>query len=113
MTRRHPLRSLGLLLAVILPVPVLTHLALPAGLPGDLEAFWAAITAAHIGLVVRQRAVDWIRWLQDMAVGALMAGGAFVAGRLALQSGGGAVDPALLALLGTYLLLAWPAVNAL
>jgi hypothetical protein len=113
MRPRAGVRGLGSVLAALLPLAVLVRLPLQPGLPGYLEAFWAAMTAAHFGLVVRQRAVDWIRWLQDLATGACMAGGAFLAVHLALRAGGGGVDPALLAALGTYLLMLWPAVNAL
>jgi hypothetical protein len=92
---------------------VLARLALMPGLPGFVEAFVAAILAAHAGLTVRQGVVDWMRWTQDTATAALMAGAAWVAVHLAVRAGGGGVDPALLAALGTYLLLLWPAVNAL
>ena len=111
--RPYPLRGVGTLLAILLPLVVLANLALHTGIPGYVEAFWAAVIAGHVGLTVRQGAVDWIRWLQDMAAATLMAGGGWFAVHLATHSGGGNVDPALLAVVGTYLLLLWPSVNAL
>jgi hypothetical protein len=111
--RRRGFRGIGAILAALLPLAVLFQLPLSAGVPGYLEAFWAAITAGHLGLLVRQGGMDWLRWLQDLAVAALMAGGAWLAVHLSLRAGGGPVDRALLAVIAAYLLMLWPAVNVL
>jgi hypothetical protein len=100
---------MGTLLAVLLPPAA--ALAVPQGpsLLYTAAVFVVATTAGHLGITVRHGYLDPLAWLQDAGIAVLMAGGAIVAERLTHGVGGGPVDPALLAVLGTYLLLAWPA----
>jgi hypothetical protein len=105
-------RFFGFLLIVALPLLVATYPWPLAGLERYLAVFALALTAAHVGLVVRAGFWDWVRWIQDLAVAVLMAAGAYLAVHAALRAGGGPVDPALLAVLGAYGLIAWPAARS-
>lgn len=106
--RRHGPRWYGVLLAIVLPVmgAVAGTRLVPGGaLPTFLSAFLLAVTLGHIGMAVADWQVIPIFWIRDILIGVAMAGVAWAVARL---GGGGAVDPALMALVGTYVLLIWP-----
>lgn len=106
---RRGLSVLGTICVVVLPVvgalavPHVTSL-LHIGL-----VFVVAVAMGHVGLSVKRGYLDPLAWLQDLGIAVLMAAGVVAAERLTDRVGGGPVDPSLLAVLGTYLLLAWPA----
>lgn len=106
---RTGLVVVGTLVAALLPPA--GALAVPAGplLLYTPAVFLVAVTVGHVGLTLRHGYLDPLAWMQDAGIAVLMAGGTLVAERLTHGVGGGPVDPALLAVLGTYLLLAWPA----
>lgn len=101
--------ALGTLLQVLLPIAAV--LAVPhVGGPLYIGlVFVVAAVAGHLGLTLRHLYFDPLAGLQDVGIAVLMAVGVVAAERLTAGVGGGAVDPALLAVLGAYLLLAWPA----
>jgi hypothetical protein len=79
-------------------------------LPGDglssyVASFLAAVTLGHMGMAVADWQVIPIFWIRDIVIGTGMAAVSWAVGRYA---GGGRVDPALIALVGTYVLLIWP-----
>ena len=106
---RCGLSVLGTILLVVLPV--VGALAVPQGEPFLYIGlvFVVAVAMGHVGLSVKRGYLDPLAWLQDLGIAVLMAAGVVAAERLTGRVGGGPVDPALLAVLGTYLLLAWPA----
>jgi len=107
MRRRGP-RWYGVVLAIGLPA---VGAAMGARLvPGGhfvsfLAGFLLALTMGHIGMAVADWQVIPILWIRDMLIAAAMAAAGWGVAHFA---GGGAVDPALLALAGTYVLLVWP-----
>ncbi len=101
--------ALGTLLQVILPIVAVLAVPHIGGALYVGAVFVAAAVAGHLGLTLRHGYLDPLAGLQDAAIAVLMAAGVVAAERLTAGVGGGPVDPALLAVLGTYLLLAWPA----
>lgn len=105
----------GVILAVLLPIlvalnipPLLHKIPVLAGYP---VAFGAVALAGQLGLVVkridqRHPAVSLVR---DVLIAMVAGFGAYWATRLMIMRGGGFTDPALLAVVCTYLLLVWQA----
>lgn len=106
---RRAVSALGTILLVVLPV--VGAMAVPHVQPLVYIGlvFVVAVALGHVGLTLRRGYVDPLAWLQDLGIAVLMAAGVVAAERLTGRVGGGPVDPSLLAVLGTYLLLAWPA----
>lgn len=108
MRRRGGPRWYGVVLAIILPALgalMAMRLAPGDGLSTFFVGFLMAVTLGHIGMAVADWQVIPIFWIRDVLIGAAMAVVSWAVGRYA---GGGRVDPALMALVGTYLLLIWP-----
>lgn len=104
---------LGTLIAVGLPLVTLAILTqVQGGLPAvavyEID-FVAAVMAAHIGIALKSGSQPWYvdRWLGDAAIAAIAGLAAWGAEWLAMRQGGLATDPALLALITTYILLLW------
>lgn len=107
MRRRGP-RWYGVLLAIVLPALGAlagVHLAPGGTLSTFLAGFLLAVTLGHIGMAVADWQVIPVFWIRDILIGVAMAGAAWAVQRFA---GGGPIDPALMALIGTYILLVWP-----
>ena len=107
--------STGVILAVLLPLlgvlEVRRWVAVEAMPIRFVVPFLVAITLGHLGLAFRQGLWEPILWLRDLLIGLLMGMGAWAVVMVAVRSGGGPVDPTIVALMGSYLLLAWPAVT--
>lgn len=101
----------GTVLTIGLPVVGVLLLRMPAGVAGYVIRFALAVTLAHIGLAVRHYSVIPAVWMADLIPAVIMGAGAWLATRLSQHAGGGPVDPALLALIGTWFLLLWPTVR--
>lgn len=106
---RPTLRFLGTVLQVVLPIVGVLAVPHYGGVLYVVLVFVVAMVLAHVGSTLRHGYVDPLAALQDVGIALLMSGGALLAERLTAGEGGGPVDPALLAVLGAYLLLAWPA----
>jgi hypothetical protein len=70
--------------------------------------FLAPLTAGYLGVLLREPvlAVGW--WARDLLLATVMALAAWAFQAFLLREGGGAIDPALLAVLSAYLLVFWP-----
>lgn len=101
----------GTMLTIALPLAGVLLLRMPVGVAGYVIQFGATVTLAHIGLAVKHYAVIPALWVTDLIPAVIMGAGAWLATRLSEHAGGGPVDPALLALLGTWFLLLWPSVR--
>lgn len=106
---RPTLRFVGTVLQVVLPLVGVLAVPHYGGVVYVVLVFVVAILLAHVGATMRHGYADPLAFLQDEGIALLMSGGTLLAERLAAGEGGGPVDPALLAVLGSYLLLAWPA----
>ncbi|MHB1954382.1 MAG: hypothetical protein ACYCOU_11595 [Sulfobacillus sp.] len=105
---------LGLLLAVTLPIAL--ALAVPqymAAIPAIVAypaIFGATTLVGQLGLWVKRmdnpQAASWL--LGDLLIAAISGLAAYGATHLAIVRGGGSTDPALLAVLCAYFLMAWP-----
>lgn len=112
--RKHWRRRLGRLLVWILPplglaaaTVTLEHWGL---LPQYLGTFLLALVLTKIGAVIAepQEGLDGAIFVNDCIVMLAMALAAYFGDMLARGSGGGSVDPALVAVAGAYLMNLWP-----
>ncbi len=106
---RRGVSALGTVLLVVLPVAGALSVPRVDPLLYVGLVFVVAMALGHVGLALRRGYVDPLAALQDLGIAVLMAAGVVAAQHLTSGVGGGPVDPSLLAVVGTYLLLAWPA----
>lgn len=105
----------GVVMAVLLPIlvalnvsPLFNHLPLLAVYP---VAFGVVALSGQLGLVVKRldQRYPAVSLVRDVLIAVAAGFGAYWATRLMILRGGGPTDPALLAVVCTYLLMAWQA----
>ena len=94
--------------AILWLAPRLPHLPTPARF---VALFLLPLTAGYLGVVVREPVLAAGWWVRDALLAVVMALLAWAFARFLVQAGGGRVDPALVAALGAYVLVLWPAVK--
>jgi len=109
MRRRPAWTWTGWLLAAILPLAgawsAERFFSIPFHVASYVAVSAAAIFAAEIGMAVAEWQLVPVLWIRDLVLAVPMGAAAWAVGRF---GGGDPVDPALIAVLGSYLLILWP-----
>ena len=109
MRRRPAWNWTGWLLAALLPLAAALaterFFSVPFALASYVGVTAAAVFAAEIGMAVAEWQLVPVLWLRDLVLAVPMGAAAWAVGR---WGGGDPVDPALIAVLGAYVLILWP-----